>query len=84
LKLAALESGKIINYASISRDVGVSIPTVKSYYQLLEDMFIGFRVQAFSGSLRKNVLSTHVFLFIDVGLRHAGCTTLKGDLSIAF
>jgi uncharacterized protein len=83
LKLAALESGKIINYASISRDVGVSIPTVKSYYQLLEDMFIGFRVQAFSGSPRKNVLSTPVFLFIDVGLRHAAAGIPPGHAAVA-
>lgn len=38
LALAASESGRIINCAKISKDAGVSQPTVKSYYQLLEDM----------------------------------------------
>jgi uncharacterized protein len=83
LKLAALESGKIINYAAISRDVGVSIPTVKSYYQLLEDMFMGFRVHGFSGSPRKNVLSTPRFLFIDVGIRHAAAGITPGYTAVA-
>lgn len=61
----------MINYAAVSREAGVSIPTVKTYYQLLEDMFIGFRVTAFSGSARKSVLSTERFCFFDVGVHNA-------------
>jgi predicted AAA+ superfamily ATPase len=71
LQLAAIESGQMLNYSKISQDTGVTIPTVKSYYQLLEDMFMGFRVTAFSGSPRKNLLSTERFFFFDVGVRHA-------------
>ncbi len=71
LQLAAGDAGQMINYASISRDAGVSLPTVKTYYQLLEDMFLGFRVTAFSGSPRKSLLSTERFFFFDVGVRNA-------------
>jgi predicted AAA+ superfamily ATPase len=71
LELAAAESGQMVNYAKVSREAGVSLPTVKSYYQLLEDMFIGFRVAAFSASPRKNLLSTPRFFFFDLGVRHA-------------
>jgi len=71
LRLAARESGQLVNFAAISREVGLSQPTVKSYYQLLEDMFIGFRVSAYSKSPRKNLLSTPRFLFFDLGIRHA-------------
>ena len=71
LQLAAAEAGQMINYAGISREAGVSLPTVKTYYQLLEDMFLGFRVTAFSGSPRKSLLSTERFLFFDVGVRNA-------------
>jgi len=71
LQLAAAESGTMINYAGISREAGVSLPTVKTYYQLLEDMFIGFRVTALSGSPRKSLLSTERFCFFDVGVRNA-------------
>jgi len=49
----------------------VSLPTVKTYYQLLEDMFIGFRITALSGSPRKSLLSTERFCFFDVGVRNA-------------
>ena len=71
LQLAATESGQTVNYAKISREAGVSLPTVKSYYQLLEDMFVGFRVSAFSHSARKNLLSTPRFYLFDLGVRHA-------------
>jgi predicted AAA+ superfamily ATPase len=71
LRLAAHESGQMVNFAAISREVGLSQPTVKSYYQLLEDMFIGFQVPAYSKSPRKNLLSTPRFFFFDLGIRHA-------------
>jgi len=76
LQLAAAEAGQMINYASISREAGVSLPTVKTYYQLLEDMFVGFRVTAFSGSLRKSLLSTERFYFFDIGVRNAAAELL--------
>jgi predicted AAA+ superfamily ATPase len=71
LRLAARESGQLVNFAAISSEVGLSQPTVKSYYQLLEDMFMGFRVSAYSKSPRKNLLSTPRFFFFDLGIRHA-------------
>jgi len=71
LQLAAIESGQILNYANISQEAGIAQPTVKGYYQLLEDMFVGIRVAAYSRSPRKNLLSTSKFLFFDMGVRHA-------------
>jgi predicted AAA+ superfamily ATPase len=71
LRLAALESGQTTNYAKIASAAATSIPTVKSHYQLLEDMFVGFRVEAFSGSKRKQVLGTPRFYLFDLGVRHA-------------
>ncbi|MFH0803140.1 MAG: DUF4143 domain-containing protein [bacterium] len=76
LQLAATESGHIMNFANVSQETGISQPTIKSYYQLLEDMFIGFRVPAYSKSPRKNVLSTPRFLFFDLGVRHAAAGLL--------
>ena len=38
---------------------------------MLEDMFIGVRVPAWSRSPRKNLLSTPKFLLFDLGVRHA-------------
>jgi len=71
LQLAAHESGQILNFAAISREAGISQPTVKGHYQLLEDMLVGFRIPAFTRSPRKNLLSTPRFFFFDLGVRHA-------------
>jgi predicted AAA+ superfamily ATPase len=81
LRLAALESGQVVNFAAIFREAGLSQPTIKSYYQLLEDMFIGFRVPAYSKSPRKNLLSTPRFLFFDLGIRHAA-SGVTPDLNV--
>jgi hypothetical protein len=78
LRLAARESGQVTNFAAISREVGLSQPTVKSYYQLLEDLFIGFSVPVFSKSPRRHLLSTPRFLFTDLGLQHAACGVSPG------
>jgi predicted AAA+ superfamily ATPase len=71
LQLAAAESGNMLNYAKVAKDAAVSIPTIKSYFQLLEDMFICFRITAFSKSARKNLLSTERMCFFDLGVRHS-------------
>ena len=70
LQLAAAESGQIVNYAAISNEAALSQPTVKAHYQLLEDMFIGFTVPAWTRSPRKQLLSTPRFFLFDLGLRH--------------
>jgi predicted AAA+ superfamily ATPase len=71
LQLAALESGQIVNHAAIARQTGLTGKTIQSYYAVLEDMFVGFSVPAFSGSARQGVLSTPRFCFFDLGVRHA-------------
>ncbi len=78
LGLAAAESGSEVNFSAVSRQAGVSVPTVKSYYALLEDMFIGFQVPAFSKSPRKYLLSTPRFYFFDLGVRHAAAGLAPG------
>ncbi|MEX1117975.1 MAG: ATP-binding protein [Terrimicrobiaceae bacterium] len=82
LRLAAAESGGELNYASISRQVGLSLPTVKSHYQLLEDMFIGIRVPGWSGSPRKSLVSNPKFLIFDTGVRHAAAGLRPGPETV--
>ncbi|MBM4036978.1 MAG: ATP-binding protein [Planctomycetes bacterium] len=71
LRLAALECGQAINCRKLSQEIGLAAPTIKSYYQILEDMFVGFRVEAFSGRARSRLVSSPRFYFFDTGVRHA-------------
>ena len=78
LRLAARESGNVVNYANISREVGLSVATIKSHYQLLEDMFVGVHIPAYSGSAGKALLSTPRFVLFDLGIRHAASGARPG------
>lgn len=71
LGLASASSGSMLNFQGISREVGVSAPTVQAYYQLLEDMYVGFSVPSYSGNPRKAVVSSRRFYFFDLGVRNA-------------
>ena len=71
LSFASGASGGIVNLAGISRETGVAAPSIRNYYQLLEDMFVGFFLPAFSGSARKSALSSPRFYFFDLGVRNA-------------
>lgn len=70
LKLAAAESGQTINYSKLASEIGISVNTVKNYYQILEDTYIGLRIHAF-GRSRKKIISAPRFLFFDLGMRNA-------------
>ena len=71
LELAATESGRIINLTNISRESGVPVATLRTYYQVLEDTFVGYRIPAYGTAGRKRVLTTPRFLFYDNGVRNA-------------
>jgi len=70
LRLAAIESGNIINFDKISQDVGVARTTISSYYQILEDCLIAERVDPYTESRsRKKLTKAPKYLLFDLGLR---------------
>jgi predicted AAA+ superfamily ATPase len=69
LSVAALEAGRWVNYTKVAAAVGVSVNTLRSYYQVLEDTFLGFRVASFA-TTRKRVVSAPRFMLFDLGVRH--------------
>ena len=70
LKLAALESGQTVNYSRLAGTIGVSVNTVRNYYTILEDTYIGLRIPAF-GRSRKKLISAPRFLIFDMGVRNS-------------
>jgi len=80
LPIAAQMNGKPLNYTSISRDVGAEIPTVKSYYEILEDTLLGFHLPSYSQSLRKQQRVAAKFYFFDLGVKKALQKTLNMNI----
>jgi len=69
LKLAALEAGKPINYAKMADTIGVAVNTLRNFYQVLEDTFVGLRIGPFASG-RRRVVKAPRFVFFDIGVRH--------------
>ncbi|MBI5122317.1 ATP-binding protein [Candidatus Roizmanbacteria bacterium] len=71
LELAAHESGKNLNLTKLSFESGVSLPTIKGYYQILEDTLIIERFDPFKKNARKRILSSPRYYYFDIGVRNA-------------
>lgn len=80
LEIAALSNGVILNCNKIARDVGCDQKTVKSYFQILEDTWLGFHLPAFHRSLRKGQKLHPKFYFFDPGVKRALERTLDAAL----
>lgn len=71
LEVAAQGSGKILNHARIARDVGSDPKTIQAWYCVLEDTFLGFHVDAFDSSVRKQLRQAPKFYLFDLGATRA-------------
>ncbi len=80
LEIAAQGNCEPINYTNVARDVGVDTKTVQSYYQILEDTLIGFFLEAFHQSVRKQTRQNPKFYFFDLGVKKALDGTLTQKL----
>lgn len=68
LNAAALSDTELVNFANIARDCGVSGPTVKEYFQILEDTLLADFIPAFRHRPKRRVIEAPKFYFADVGV----------------
>jgi uncharacterized protein len=71
LRLAAADSGRQINLTKLSQESGIPASTLKNYYQVLVDTFVGHWLPPYSRNARRRLLTTPRFLLFDVGVRNA-------------
>ncbi len=71
LRLAALESGRVVNLTKLSHETGIALSTLKNFYQVLEQTFVGLPVRAYGRAGRKRLLTTPRFYLFDNGVRTA-------------
>lgn len=76
LSVAAQSDTQIINFSKIAQDVGVATVTVMSYFEILEDTFLGIKLPAYHASIRKRQRQNPKFYFFDTGVRR----TLEGTI----
>lgn len=71
LRLIAFQVGSMVSYDELGRQLGLSRATVEKYLDLLEKVFIIYKVGTFSNNLRKEVTKACKWYFFDNGIRNA-------------
>jgi len=69
--------GSPVSYTSIAEDIQVAPNTVKKYIQILESLYIIFRVPPFSRNIARSILKESKIYFFDTGL-------VRGDEGVRF
>jgi hypothetical protein len=67
----ALQVGNEVSLNELSRLLGETVPTIQRYIELLEKVFVIFRLRSFSRNLRKEIVKGQKIYFNDLGIRNA-------------
>ncbi len=79
LELAGQESGRIVNYAKISQDIGVTSVSIRTYYEILCDCLVAERVDPVSRSAsRKKLTKASRYIVFDLGVRRLAAGEGRG------
>jgi predicted AAA+ superfamily ATPase len=71
LQLLALQLGKEVSLTELGRQLGMSKNTVERYLDLLQKVFVIYRVGGFSRNLCKEISKSQRYYFTDNGVRNA-------------
>ena len=71
MRVAGLMHAQQVNYANAARESGVSASTIRSYYQILDDTLLGFRLDPWRRRAKRQLVETEKFYFFDVGVANA-------------
>jgi predicted AAA+ superfamily ATPase len=77
IQIAASRTGQMLNYRDVSKEVGVSEPTIKSWFNVLVATGLVIFVQPYFNNVSKRIIKTPKFYFMDTGL----CCFLTGWIS---
>jgi len=68
LTLLGSRVGQLVNFTSLSDDVGVSGTTIKNWLSVLKASYVIFELQPYFANIRKRVVKSSKIYFTDVGL----------------
>lgn len=71
LKLIAFQIGQEVSLNELSNALGIAKQTVERYLNLLEKSFVIKKVSGFSRNLRKEIVKTARYYFLDNGVRNS-------------
>jgi predicted AAA+ superfamily ATPase len=68
VELCAGRTGQLLNISSLAGDCGISPPTAKTWFSVLEASFIAFRLPSYHGNVSKRLIKMPKLHFYDSGL----------------
>lgn len=71
LRLLAFQIGQEVSLAELATSLAINRATIDRYLDLLEKVFVIFRIRGFSRNLRKEVTKNARYYFYDNGVRNA-------------
>lgn len=69
--LLALQIGSEVSLSEIGQRLHLHVTTVAHYLDLLEKVFVIYKLRGFSRNLRSEVTKSHKYFFVDNGIRNA-------------
>jgi len=71
LRALALQVGNEVSYNELGRSIGIDKETIERYIDLLEKVFVIFRLSSFSRNIRNELKKSKKIYFYDNGVRNA-------------
>ncbi|OAI48737.1 ATPase [Gammaproteobacteria bacterium SCGC AG-212-F23] len=68
LETASFSQGNVVNMSEISRELGIDRKLVASYFDILEDLLISYRLPVFSKRAKRRLVAHPKFYFFDPGV----------------
>jgi predicted AAA+ superfamily ATPase len=78
LDVAAAQCGELVNFSAFGREAGLPTRTVQSYYDILEDTLVGYRLEPLVRSARRRMVAHQKFYLFDTGVTNAVNRRLAG------
>ena len=73
LRVAAVTSSELLNYTNVARETGVSPKVVRGYFDILEETYLGFRIQPWRKVKNRRLIETEKFYLFDIGVANYLC-----------
>ena len=68
LETVSFSQGSTLNMSEVAREAAIKVNTVISYFDLLEDMLIAYRIPVFTKRAKRRLVSHPKFYFFDAGV----------------
>ncbi|MBS0358785.1 MAG: ATP-binding protein, partial [Proteobacteria bacterium] len=68
LEIASFSQGCTLNMSAIARDTGVSQKAITGYFDILDDLLLGYRLPVFNKRAKRQTVNHPKFYYFDVGI----------------